>query len=149
MHETLHKVQYYETDQMKVVHHSNYIRWMEEARIEHLNAIGVSYAELEQRGIISPVLSVECAYHAMTRFGETVRIETRLTELGNVRYRLSYAIADAATGELRATGASSHCFVNPESRVISLKRADRTVYDRMLAALDPGDELRAKPNAKR
>ena len=60
MHEYLHKVQYYETDQMKVVHHSNYIRWMEEARIAFLDAIGVSYAELETRGIISPVLSVDC-----------------------------------------------------------------------------------------
>lgn len=134
MHEYLHKVQYYETDQMKVVHHSNYIRWMEEARIAFLDAIGVSYAELETRGIISPVLSVDCQYRSMTRFGETVRIETRLVEVKNVKYRLTYRITDAATGALRAEGESSHCFVDPQDQVVSLKRADRMLFDQMTAA---------------
>lgn len=134
MHEYLHKVQYYETDQMKVVHHSNYIRWMEEARIAFLDAIGVSYAELETRGIINPVLSVDCQYRSMTRFGETVRIETRLVEVKNVKYRLTYRITDAATGVLRAEGESSHCFVDPQDQVVSLKRADRMLFDQMTAA---------------
>ena len=54
---TLHKVQYYETDQMGVVHHSNYIRWFEEARAEWMEAVGLPYAQLEAEGIASPVLS--------------------------------------------------------------------------------------------
>ena len=137
MHEYLHRVQYYETDQMKVVHHSNYVRWMEEARIDYLNSIGVSYAELESRGIISPVLSVDCQYHAMTRFGETVRIQVRLLEVKNVKYRLGYTILDSRTGQLRASGETTHCFVDPQDRVISLKRADRTIFDRMAAAVKP------------
>lgn len=131
MHSYIHKVQYYETDQMKVAHHSNYIRWMEEARTDYLDAVGVSYAEMERRGIISPVLTVSCQYHTMTRYGESVRVETRLTEMGNVRYRLSYRIVDAVTGELRATGESTHCFIDPENRVISLKKADPDAFDRM------------------
>ena len=136
MHAFLHKVQYYETDQMRVVHHSNYIRWMEEARIAYLDSIGVSYAEMEQRGIISPVLSVDCLYRSMTRFGETVRIETVLAEVGPVKYRLRYRVLDAASGVLRAEGESSHCFVDPQDRVISLKRADRALFDRMQAAAE-------------
>lgn len=131
MHSYTHKVQYYETDQMKVAHHSNYIRWMEEARTDYLDAVGVSYAEMERRGIISPVLTVSCQYHTMTRYGESVRVETRLTEMGSVRYRLSYRIVDAETGELRAVGESSHCFINPENRVISLKKADPEAFERM------------------
>lgn len=137
MHTYLHKVQYYETDQMKVVHHSNYVRWMEEARIDFLDTLGARYAELEQKGIISPVLSVACQYHSMTRFGETVEIRVRLLEVKNVKYRLGYRIVDAATGKLRATGETQHCFVDPEDRVISLKRADRAVFDRMAAAVEP------------
>ena len=58
MYSYLHKVQYYETDQMKVVHHSNYIRWMEEARIAFLDSIGVCYAQLEERGIIEEYTTI-------------------------------------------------------------------------------------------
>ena len=136
MYPYLHKVQYYETDQMRVVHHSNYIRWMEEARIDFLDSIGASYAQMEERGIISPVLSVDARYRSMTRFGETVRIEVRLVEVQNVRYRLTYRIFDAADGTLRAEGESSHCFVDRANRVISLKRADPAIFSQMRAAVE-------------
>ena len=55
-----HKVQYYETDKMGIVHHSNYIRWMEEARIDFLSQIGWDYKKLEESGVISPVTAVDC-----------------------------------------------------------------------------------------
>ena len=55
----IHKVQYYETDKMGITHHSNYVRWMEEARIEFLDQIGWSYVRMEEEGIISPVLAVK------------------------------------------------------------------------------------------
>ena len=57
-----HKVQYYETDKMGIVHHSNYIRWMEEARIDFLDSIDFGFAMLESQGVISPVIGVECDY---------------------------------------------------------------------------------------
>ncbi len=136
MHDYLHKVQYYESDQMKVAHHSNYIRWFEEARTDYLDSIDLSYAKMEPRGIISPVLSVECSYHSMTRYGETVRVRAWLTEMGNVRYRLYYQVLDAGTGELRAEGTTSHCFIDPAGKVISLKRADPAAFERMRAELD-------------
>ena len=50
-----HKVQYYETDQMGIVHHSNYIRWFEEARVDVLDQIGIGYKKMEEAGVISPV----------------------------------------------------------------------------------------------
>ena len=53
-----HNAKYYETDQMGIIHHSNYIRWMEEARIDMMEQIGMSYADMEKAGIISPVLSI-------------------------------------------------------------------------------------------
>ena len=59
-----HQVQYYETDQMGIAHHSNYIRWFEEARSYILTEIGMGYEKMEEIGIISPVLSVsaKCRY---------------------------------------------------------------------------------------
>lgn len=124
-----HKVQYYETDQMKIVHHSNYIRWFEEARIDYMEQIGVSYAGLEERGFISPVLSVNCDFKSMTRFGETVHIITELKEFKNVKYKFAYTVIDSVTKEVRAKGESSHCFINNEGNVISLKREDKELFD--------------------
>ena len=51
-------VQYYETDMMGIVHHANYIRWMEEARIDFLAQLGFPYARMEAEGVLSPVRSV-------------------------------------------------------------------------------------------
>ena len=54
-----HKVHYYETDKMGVTHHSNYIRWMEEARVAYLAEVGWDYARLESLGMISPVVAAK------------------------------------------------------------------------------------------
>lgn len=54
-----HRVQYYETDKMGIVHHSNYIRWFEEARIDWMRHCGISYREMEKQGIIVPVLELK------------------------------------------------------------------------------------------
>ena len=70
----LHKVQYYETDQMGVVHHSNYIRWFEEARTDLLERAGLGYDKMEERGIMVPVLAVSCEYKSSVRYGESVAI---------------------------------------------------------------------------
>ena len=68
-----HIVQYYETDKMGITHHSNYIRWMEEARIDFLSKIGWNYAKLEEEGIISPVVAVDCIYlHSTAITGEII-----------------------------------------------------------------------------
>ena len=58
----IHKTQYYESDQMGIIHHSNYIKWMEEARIAFMDAIGAGYAAMEKAGIVSPVVSLSVEY---------------------------------------------------------------------------------------
>ena len=68
-----HTVQYYETDRMGITHHSNYIRWMEEARIDFLERIGWGYDKLEREGIVSPVTALDCKYKASTTFAEAGR----------------------------------------------------------------------------
>lgn len=126
----LHRVQYYETDAMGVVHHSNYIRWMEEVREVFLDEAGMPYAEMETSGLYSPVIAVSCRYRFPARFGDTVRIETALTEFGNVRFCYRYRMVDAASGKVLVTGESEHCFLNREGRPVSLKRKNPALYDK-------------------
>lgn len=124
-----HKIQYYETDQMKIVHHSNYIRWFEEARVFWLETIDCGYDKLEALGIISPVLGVTAEYKSMSRFGETVQIETELVSYNGIKFAISYTIKDRATGVIRCVGQSTHCFLDQEGRPISLKRSHPDIHD--------------------
>lgn len=118
-----HQAQYYETDQMGIIHHSNYIRWMESARIWWMKEQGVDYKELERAGIISPVLEVSCQYKTMVHFEDTVLIEPKIEKYNGVRLELSYRITDKETGELRSIGSSKHCFLNQNGMPVSLKKA--------------------------
>lgn len=104
-----HHAQYYETDQMGCVHHSNYIRWMEEARVNLMEQIGCGYKAMEASGIMSPVLEVHCQYRSMVRFDDHVRIHVWVKEYNAIRMTLGYEMRDAATGELKTTGESRHC----------------------------------------
>lgn len=120
--EYIHRVHYHETDKMGITHHSNYIKWMEEARIEFLDAIGWSYARLEREGIISPVIGVECQYKKPTTFDDQVRIAVRVAEFKGVKLVIGYTMVKEATGETVLTGRSTHCFTIPEGRPIILKK---------------------------
>lgn len=134
-----HQAQYYETDQMGIIHHSNYIRWFESARIWYMKQIGVDYAEMEKSGIISPVLEVNCVYKSMVRFGDVVEILPKVEKYNGVKLELSYQIRDKETGEVRTLGRSGHCFLNQEGRPVSLKKAS-PVFDRAFRKALEADE---------
>ncbi len=133
----IHKVHYYETDKMGFVHHSNYIRWFEEARSDFFDKIGAPYTVTESMGIISPVLSVSCEYKKSCYYGEDILICVTLEKVGNVKFFVSYKVM-SKDGELRATGTSSHCFLNSEGQVISLKRVRPELFE-VLKANEAGE----------
>lgn len=107
-----HKVQYYETDMMGIVHNSNYLRWFEESRSDWLEQIGFGYVQMEAQGLISPVLSTACQYKRMVRYGQTVIIVPMLTQYNGVKMTVTYHILDEATKDLCAQGETTHCFLD-------------------------------------
>ena len=124
-----HKVQYYETDQMGIVHHSNYIRWFEEARTDFMEQMGLGYEQMEGKGILSPVLSVEADYLRMVHFGETVTIEAFIKEYNGIKLTVGYEIFSDRTEMVHCRGTSKHCFINREGRPLSLKQACIEFHD--------------------
>ena len=130
-----HKVCYYETDRMDCVHHSNYIRWFEEARIWLMEVKDFGYDRLESMGIISPVLRAEADYRSMTRFGETVEIETVVESYTGVRISFLYTVRNKADGALRCTGRTEHCFLNSAGRPVALRKACPEYEERIRAVL--------------
>lgn len=141
----LHKVQYYETDQMGVVHHSNYIRWFEEARTQLLERAGLGYHEMEALGVIVPVLSVACEYKSSVKYGTAVAIVPTVKAYTGLRLEVSYLVLDAETGETKAVGRSSHAFLDSRFKPSHLQRRHPEVdgfMKRLLAeskAQDGGD----------
>lgn len=115
---------------MKIIHHSNYIRWFEEARIDFMDQMGLSYAEMEKRGIIVPVLSIAADYKSMVTFGQTVLIDVKVDTYNGVKMGLSYTVVDLETNELRTTGSSLHCFLNEEGRPLSLRRVAPEIHEK-------------------
>ena len=118
-----HHAKYCETDQMGIIHHSNYVKWMEEARLDLMDQIGLNYKQMEEMEIISPVLSISVEYHSMVHFDDTVVIQTKLVKYTGVKMEVEYIMTDKETGELRTTAYSSHCFLNRSGKPISLKRS--------------------------
>lgn len=129
-----HTVQYYETDQMGIVHHSNYIRWMEEARIDFLRQLGWDYAKLEQAGILSPVIAVDCRYLSPAHFPDEVLILVQIEEFHGVRLKLSYKMT-GTDGKAVCEAHSEHCFVNASGRPIRLRNEFPEFYTALLAQL--------------
>lgn len=123
-----HKVQYYETDKMGITHHSNYIRWMEEARIDFLGQIGWDYAKLEEIGVISPVTAVECKYKVSTKFAEVITIAVAVEEFKGVKLKLKYEMKNAE-GVVVCEGRSEHCFLNEAGKIIMLKKEYPAFYE--------------------
>lgn len=125
----IRKAFYYETDQMKVVHHSNYIRWFEEARLHFLDEIGIPYDKIEESGIMIPVLSVTSNFHEFVKYKEEVRIEVKITAFNGVRMTIEYNIYNNDTNKLCNTGVSSHCFIDNNYKPVRLKNNYTDLYN--------------------
>lgn len=121
MHCYSHTVKYYETDRIGFTHHSNYIRWMEEARIDFMDQLGWSYQRFEDEGLISPVTAVECKYKKTTTFPETVTIEVSVEEFRSIKLRIKYLMKNEH-GDVVCEGASEHCFLNKEGKLVRIDK---------------------------
>lgn len=123
------RMNYYETDKMGIVHHSNYIRYMEEARIYLLDKIGLPYKKIEDNGIMIPVLEVNYKYKNPARFGDTIVINVNISEFDGIKLKMKYEITNKETGKLLGNGETKHCFTNSNMKPVSLKKVNKEFYD--------------------
>ena len=124
----IHKVQYYETDRMGVTHHSNYVRFMEEARIDFLAGIGFGYDKMEETGVVSPVTSISCDFKKPTTYPDEIEIEVSIKAASAASVTLGYDMK--CRGETVFTAESKHCFLKG-GKIISLKREMPELFSRL------------------
>lgn len=127
----IHKAHYYETDQMGIIHHSNYIRWMEEARIRFMEDNDMGYKKMEEAGYISPVLAVSCEYKDMIHFDDNVIIKVFMKEYKGIKFTLGYNMYVEGNDRLCTTCTSTHCFLDKDGRPVMIKK-DLPEFDALL-----------------
>jgi len=112
-HQIQLRVRYAETDQMGYVYYGNYASYFEVARVETLRACGITYRELEERGVMLPVRDFQIRYHRPARYDDALDITTTITELPSTRIRFEYQTH--LNGELINTAMTDLVFVDRES----------------------------------
>ena len=120
-------INYYETDKMGVVHHSNYIRFLEEARCRWLESLGVSMEYIESEGYTIPTLEVNCKYKHHVTSGDTILITPRISEYNGVRMTVTYDVIEEKTGEVVIEAWTKHCFTNRELRPVNMKKKNEKI----------------------
>ena len=114
------EVNYHETDRMGVTHHSNYIKYLEEARVAYLDKINLGYDVFEANGIISPILKVSCEYKKFSTFKDKLSVEVTFSKYNGIRFNFNYVIKNEK-GEVCCECSSEHCFII-DNKVVNLKR---------------------------
>lgn len=109
------RVWYVDTDQMGIVHHSNYVRYYEAARSDLMRDLGLSYAEMERRGVMMPILEVHSFYKASAHYDELISVEIRVEEMPRARITFHYRIFSEA-GQLLNTGSTVLGFMHAQTR---------------------------------
>ena len=116
------KINYYETDGMGIVHHSNYIRYLEEARCYWLEQYDMPYSTFEKEGINIPVLAVNCEYKHHVTFEDTILIKVFVKEYNGVRLTIGYDVRDKKTDKPVIIAETKHCFTDKNLRATNLKK---------------------------
>lgn len=114
-HNTYVKVRYAETDQMGVVHHGNYADYLEMARLDWLDELGVSYKIMEQEGVMLPVYEMHFKYIKSALFDDTLKIVTKLRKIPSVKIEFDYEIYNQEE-ELLTTANTVLVFMDMETR---------------------------------
>lgn len=122
-YEMKYRVQYYETDMMGIVHHSNYIRYFETARTELIRRAGMPYEKIEELGVLIPILGVSAEYKTPAVYDELISISCRFNKLANASFELVYEVRNAETGELHARGWSRQAFTDKNFKPVAIRKA--------------------------
>ena len=123
------KAYYYETDNMGIVHHSNYIRWLEESRVHFLAEIGFPFERIETEGLFMPVLSVDCQYKHPVKFDDIFEIQPIITKFKGCKITVEYKVINVTAGrKISAIAKTEHCFTDHNMRPARIKKEHPEIF---------------------
>ncbi len=126
--ETEIKVRYSETDQMGIVHHSRYYPWFEQGRTEMFEELGYSYDQMEQEGLMLPLVESSCKYIKGAKYPEVVLVKTHIESFNGVKIVFIYEVVRKVDGALLAQGKTIQALVGSDFRLINAKKTKPELY---------------------
>lgn len=136
------RVKYYETDRMGVVHHTNYLRFLEDARMDWIGEHLMNYHQMEESGVIIPAASASGNFRSFLRYDDPFTVEMKLISYTGVRMTFSYRVVNSDTGVLCYEGETTHFFstdgyrTGKEYSPISIKRSHPEWHEKLLALVE-------------
>ena len=130
------EVRYAETDQMGIVHHSNYPVWYEVGRTDFTREMGMPYDKIEENGVMFPLLGLSCKYIKAAKYGDTVIVETKVTRPNMVKVEFSYKVFRESDGELLNTGSTVHGMVTKALEPLNMKKEKPEIYQLLVSAME-------------
>lgn len=127
---------YVETDQMGIVHHSNYANWFEIGRLDFLRELGISNKEIENLGILLPLYEMNCQYKSPAKAEDKIVVTTTLIECSRVRIKFNYEVNDFNTSQLLALGKTMHAWTDKKLRPINIQKQASNIYNLCVSAID-------------
>ncbi|MFA7503004.1 MAG: thioesterase family protein [Anaerovoracaceae bacterium] len=118
------RVRYKETDQMGVVYHSNYFVWFDIARTELIRSVNISFQDMEDSGLLMPVIDVNCQYRVPAKCDDVLLIKVKISRYTNLRMNFVYEVIREADNQLLATGETKHVFID---RNFKPRRLDKEI----------------------
>lgn len=134
------QVRYQETDQMGVVYYANYLVWFEIGRAGIFKELGYSYRQLENEGLILPIVESQAKYRRPAYYDDLLTIRTRITEFKNSKIVFGYEVVRDKDNEVLCTGMTTHVFCNKEMKPVHVKRSHPEFYQFCLKHLFVGGE---------
>lgn len=116
------KVRYSETDQMGIVHHSQYVNWFEVGRTDYIKQLGLTYREIETAGYYLPVIGVQVSYSNPAKYDDLITIETSLHSYNGVRLSFQYKAFREADGARIAEGITEHCWTTTAMQPVKMQK---------------------------
>lgn len=129
--ETKITVRYAETDQMGIVHHSNYLIWFEAGRTDFIKGSNISYTEMEQKGILIPLAESNCKYIIGAKYEDELIIKTWVKELTPVKVEFNYSVIREKDEKEIAKGSTLHVFVDRDFKIVNLKKSNLEIFEKL------------------
>ncbi|HEY0777531.1 MAG TPA: thioesterase family protein [Gemmatirosa sp.] len=143
VHVTEFRVRYAETDQMGVVYHANYLVWCEVGRTEFVRAAGMTYREMERRGVGLAVSDAALRFHGSATYDDRILVETRLTDVRSRALTFEYTILNADTRARLVSASTRLIAVDPDGRPTTLPAEVREAFEGARATGDAPVQLAA------
>lgn len=132
-------VRYAETDRMGIAHHSCYPVWFEAGRTDYIKMYGITYTEIEQKGVLMPLTDLSCKFIRPARYEDNLIIRTKVMTLSAARISFSYTVKkinDDQTETELAYGVTEHGFIDKETfRPLNLKKRLPKLFEEIKATL--------------